>query len=230
MKGKGAILQKQTVELHGIAVCVLRKNIKNQYIRIRPDGGVQVSVPAYFSDSQVVTFLEKNWQWIVQHRGEHKEPEYKTGEIHNLWGRPYELVVERSMKKALTELRGRQIYMRVPAKSTTVEHRKQLDAFYKEELQRRLSEVSARYESIVGKKAEQWRFRRMKTRWGSCQIQKKRICLNIQLAEKPMECLEYVVVHELTHLHEPAHNRRFWSLVEQFYPDWKKVRDKMNAR
>lgn len=230
MKGKGKIVQKQTMELHGITIYLLRKNIKNQYIRLRPDGGVQVSVPSYFPDNAIAEFLEKHWQWIEENRGVQKELEYVTGEVHDLWGNPYELLVERSLKRALTEVRGEQIYMRVPAKSTDVERRKQLDLFYKQELQRRLPEIASHYEKIVGKKAAEWRFRRMKSRWGSCQIQKRRICLNLQLAEKPVECLEYVVVHELTHLHEPSHNQRFWSLVDQFYPDWKKQKKKLNAR
>ena len=230
MKGKGKIVQKQTMELHGITIYLLRKNIKNQYIRLRPDGGVQVSVPSYFPDNAIAEFLEKHWQWIEENRGVQKELEYVTGEVHDLWGTPYELLVERSLKRALTEVRGEQIYMRVPAKSTDVERRKQLDLLYKQELQRRLPEIASHYEKIVGKKAAEWRFRRMKSRWGSCQIQKRRICLNLQLAEKPVECLEYVVVHELTHLHEPSHNQRFWSLVDQFYPDWKKQKKKLNAR
>lgn len=154
--------------------------------------------------------FQKEWDDV-------NEITYTTGEQHDLWGIPYGLVVERSLKKPLTEIREGQIYMRVSAKSTVVERQKQLDAFYKKEMADKLQDIKNKYEPIVGKKAEEWRFRRMKSRWGSCQIQKRRICLNVELAEKPPECLAYVVVHELTHLHEPAHNKRFWSLVEQFY-------------
>lgn len=218
-------MEEKTTKLQGITLHLMRKRIKNRYIRIKPGGEVEVSVPYYVSDQQLAAFLEKNWHWIQTKREEVLqnektavgEPVYITGERHDLWGSPYELLVERSLKKPLTEIRGKQIYMRVPAKSTIVERRKQLDAFYKRELMEKLQDIAATYEPIVGKQAEEWRFRRMKTRWGSCQIQRKRICLNIQLAEKPVECLAYVVVHELTHLHEPAHNKRFWSLVEQFY-------------
>lgn len=226
MNRKGQIVREQTMELHGIPLHIVRKKIKNQYIRIHPEGDVLVSVPLHLSDSQLAAFLEKHWQWIQEKREETLEKEqngaahseYTSGEIHFLWGQPYELCVERSLKKPLTEQRGQQIYMRVTAKSTTVERRKQLDAFYKEQLMVKLSEMVDKYEAIVGRKAEKWQFRRMKSRWGSCQIANKKICLNLQLAEKPVECLEYVLVHELTHLHEPSHNKRFWSLVEQFYP------------
>lgn len=222
---KYQLVEEKTTICKGITLHLMRKRIKNRYIRIKPGGEVEVSVPYYISDQQLAAFLEKNWHWIQIKREEilkrektpMEEPVYRTGEWHDLWGISYELLVERSLKRPLTEIRGKKIYMRVPAKSTTVERRKQLDAFYKEELMEKLQDIKTIYEPIVGKRAEEWRFRRMKTRWGSCQIQRKRICLNIQLAEKPVECLAYVVVHELTHLHEPSHNRRFWSLVEQFY-------------
>lgn len=238
MKKGCEFVEENKIELHGVTVHLLRKKIKNLYIRVNPPGGeVMVSVPLYISDRQIASFLEEHWSWIQEKREEltkqeqgKKEPQYVTGETHFLWGKPYELQVERSLKKPLTELRGAQIYMRVSAYSTVEERRKQLDLFYKQELQKKLPDFVERYESIVGRHAEEWRFRRMKTRWGSCQIQKKRICLNIQLAEKPVECLEYVVVHELTHLHEAGHNKRFWTLVERFYPDWKNVKKKMNVR
>lgn len=237
MNGKGRIVREQTVEYHGIPLHIVRKRIKNQYIRIHPHGEVLVSVPFCLSDDQIASFLEKHWQWIREKREETLEKEqagrtgseYKTGEIHYLWGQPCELCVERSLKKPKTEQRGQQIYMRVTAKSTAVERQKQLDAFYKEQLNEKLAGLVHNYEAIVGRRAEQWQFRRMKTRWGSCQVQKKKICLNLQLAEKPVECLEYVLVHELTHLHEPSHNKRFWSLVEQFYPgDVVQAKDLLN--
>jgi len=229
-------VKEQRIELHGVTVHLLRKKIKNRYIRIKPpEGEIMVSVPWHTPDQQIVSFLEEHWSWIQEKREEifsqesgKEELQYVTGETHFLWGEPYELYVERSLKKPLTEIRREQIYMRVPAHSTVEERRKQLDSFYKQEMWKRLPDLIERYERIVDRHARDWRFRRMKTRWGSCQIQKKRICLNIQLAEKTPECLEYVVVHELTHLREPAHNKHFWGLVDQFYPEWKNIKEKMN--
>lgn len=230
-------MKDTTMEISGIPVTIIRKKIKNLYIRIKiPDGEVKVSVPEYTSRERIEEFIEKHQNWIEKKRAEILSqsasvptPQYKTGEIHYLWGEPYELVVERSLKRPLTELRTQQgkriIYMRTGAKSTEVERRKQLDNWYKEEIKKVLPEWIDKYETIVGKKAEVWTFRRMKSRWGSCHVQKKKICLNIQLAEKPPACLEYVVVHELTHLHEAAHNKRFWQLVGTFLPEYRKGRE-----
>lgn len=225
--------------INDIPVFLTRKKIKNLYIRIKaPEAKVMVSVPVSMPDAYVKEFIIKQWDWIRGKReeildtgtveGEAEESQYVSGEIHSFWGIPYELMVERSLKKPFTELREDKIYMRVTAHSTTEERRRQLDRWYQEQLIKVLPELSEKYEEIVGRHASEWRFRRMKTRWGSCNIQKKRICLNIQLAEMPVECLEYVIVHELTHLHEAGHNKRFWGLVDQFYPGWQEVKRRLN--
>lgn len=224
--------------INDIPIFLTRKKIKNLYIRIKaPEAKVMVSVPIFMPDAYVKEFITKQWDWI---RGKRKEildagtvereagEQYVSGEVHDLWGIPYELIVERSLKRPVTELRGDKIYMRVTAHSTCEERRRQLDKWYQGQLMEILPELAAKYETIVGRHASQWRFRRMKTRWGSCNIQKKRICLNIQLAQMPVECLEYVMVHELTHLHEAGHNKRFWGLVDQFYPRWQEVKRRMD--
>ncbi len=222
-----------------IPVCLTRKKIKNLYIRIKaPEARVMVSVPVSMPDASVKDFIREHWDWIRGKREEilnagtvereAGEKQYISGEVHDLWGIPYELIVERSLKKPVTEWRENKIYMRVTAHSTREERRKQLDIWYEEQIREVLPQLVAKYEEIVGRQASEWRFRRMKTRWGSCSIQKKRICLNIQLAEMPVECLEYVIVHELTHLHEAGHNKRFWGLVDQFYPGWREVKRRMN--
>jgi len=220
-------------KINDIEVSVIKKKIKNLYIRIQPpEAKVVVSVPLHTTQKTIVKFLEEHWEWIVEHREnvlskkevKKEVKRYLSGEIHYLWGQPYELLVERSMKKTLTEIRKDKIYMRVTAHSTEEERRKQLDKWYREKIEETLPEVISYYEKIVGKHAKEWKFRRMKTRWGSCNIQKKRICLNIQLAELPKECLEYVVTHELNHLHEAGHNARFWGLMDDFYPNWREVK------
>ena len=226
------IEQAALCEIAGISCLITKKNIKNLYIRIREqDGMVLVNVPVGLTDEQIERFVLDHQEWIQKKQQEtlagkgRRDYRYVTGEMHFLWGEAYELYVERSMKRPLTELRRHQdkkvIYMRVPAKSTEVERRKQLDRWYQEEIKKVLPELIEKYTTIVGKQVEVWTFRRMKSRWGSCHIVKKKICLNIQLAEMSPICLEYVVVHEMTHLHEPSHNKRFWQLVGTLFPEYR---------
>ncbi len=215
-----------------ILVIVTKKKMKNMYLRIRePEGNIQISAPWGASQKQIQQFIENNWEWIVKKREEvmaKEQKEYVTGEKHSLWGQEYKLFVERSLKKPMTELRGDEIYLRVTAHSTVEERRKQLDKWYKEQLKKEVEKQKEHWEFVVGKQAKEWTFRRMKTRWGSCHVQKEKICLNIQLAEKPYSCLEYVMVHELTHLHETGHNKRFWGLMDKFYPSWRLVKKQLN--
>ena len=230
-------MTEQDMEYKGIVIHLTRKKIKNLYIRIKePNARVMVSVPFHTPQEAVFDFLEKQYGWICKKRKEvleaerkaEPEKQYLSGESCLLWGIPHKLITERSLKKPLTELRENTIYMRVTANSTQVDRRKQLDGLYPEQLEKRLTELIPECEKIVGKHALEWRFRRMKTRWGSCHIQKKRICLNLQLAEKSPDCLEYVVIHELTHLHERGHNKRFRELMDSFCPDWREKKRKLN--
>ena len=93
-----------------------------------------------------------------------------------------------------------------------------------------LPQVIQKCERITGLHALEWKLRDMKTRWGSCNIQKKRIWLNIQLAAYPRECLEYVVTHELVHLLVPGHGKEFWAYMDRFFPEWRRVRKELNGR
>ena len=101
---------------------------------------------------------------------------------------------------------------------------------YKKKLLEVLPQVIRKCERITGLHALEWKLRDMKTRWGSCNIQKKRIWLNIQLAAYPRECLEYVVTHELVHLLVPGHGKEFWAYMDRFFPEWKRVRKELNGR
>ncbi len=112
----------------------------------------------------------------------------------------------------------------------TEEERKAQKEAYKRQLLEALPQVIQKCERVTGLHALEWKLRDMKTRWGSCNIQKKRIWLNIQLAAYPRECLEYVVTHELVHLLVPGHGKEFQAYMDRFFPDWKRVRKELNGR
>ena len=95
-------------------------------------------------------------------------------------------------------------------------------------LKKDVEKLIAKWEPVMGVKASGVTIRKMKTRWGSCNVRTHHININLALAKKPPECLEYVVVHELTHILEPSHNAVFWGYMTQFYPNWKRVRKYLN--
>ncbi len=101
--------------------------------------------------------------------------------------------------------------------------------WYRSELKARIPEMTARWEPVIGVRVAQWGVKRMKTRWGTCNIDARRIWLNLELARKPLRCLEYVTVHEMIHLLEQSHNERFLDLMDQFMPRWRRYRDELNS-
>ncbi len=225
------------IELH-------RKKIKNLYLRVHPDGRVTLSAPKRLSDKAIREFLDEKSDWIQiqrekmlsrQNSVSRQELTYSTGEKHYLWGQPYILVVEETPGRssaAVTKVIWEEqkensspaILLRVPTDSTPEQRKHLLDEFYRSELNVVIPYLLEKYTRIVGKTPEEWRVRNMKTRWGTCNVVDRRIWLSLHLAKKDPRCLEYVIVHELTHLHEPNHSKAFWERVGKYYPDWKAVR------
>lgn len=215
---------------------IQKKNLKNLYIRVNPpEGDVTVSAPTEVSEEEIRLYLLKKMPEITKIRNKmlaqerQSKREYVSGESHYLWGKPYRLQViyeEGPQKIVKTPTK---IIMTVP-EGTTVDARERLmTEWYRQELKRVLSTVSAQCEKKTGVSADEFRIKNMRTRWGTCNIEKRRIWINLQLVKKPMECLEYVVIHELVHLLERNHTHRFHALVEEFCPTWKEAKKLLAA-
>lgn len=141
-----------------------------------------------------------------------------------MWGKPYRLEVVYGNKKSEVKKTPRKIVLKVPEGTDISKRELIITEWYRAEIKRVLEIISKKCEKNTGLKANEYRVKNMKTRWGTCNIDKKRIWINLQLAKKPMECLEYVLTHELVHLIEKNHTNRFHALVEEFYPTWKEAR------
>lgn len=216
----------------GIEVEVLKKNnLKNLYIRIiPPEGDVRVSAPGICSDEEIRNFVLKKIPEInkvkykFQKQPRQSKREYVSGESHYLWGKPYRLEVIYGDNKSEVEKIPNKIVLKVPEGTDISKRELIITEWYRRELKRVLEIVARRCEKNTGLKANEYRVKNMKTKWGTCNIDKKRIWINLQLVKKPMECLEYVLTHELVHLIEKNHTNRFHALVEEFYPTWKDAR------
>lgn len=216
----------------GIEIEISKKtNLKNMYIRITPpEGDVKVSVPISCSDEEINHFILENMPRISKSREKFKNQprqskrEYVSGEAHYLWGKPYRLEVIYGSKKSGVEKAPNKIILKVPEGADTTKREAILTEWYRGEIKRVLDIVSKKCETNTGLRANEYRVKNMKTRWGTCNIDKKRIWINLQLVKKPMECLEYVLTHELVHLVEKNHTNRFHALVAEYYPAWKEAR------
>lgn len=226
-------------ELHigGITIEILRKsNLKNLYIQvIPPDGKVIVKSPTSVSEEEIRLHVLKKLPEITKTRDKmisqlrQTKREYVSGEAHYIWGKAYRLQVIYEGNKVSVEKTPNKLILTVP-EGTTLERRKKIiTEWYRQELKRVLSSVVSRCEKRTGLHANEYRIKNMRTKWGTCNIDKQRIWINLQLAKKPVECLEYVVIHELVHLVEKNHTNKFQALVSEYYPTWKEVKKVLNA-
>jgi predicted metal-dependent hydrolase len=154
--------------------------------------------------------------------------EYLDRESHYLWGKRYLLQVVEKDATPEVELKHNKMLFRI--RPATSDERKQdiLDAWYREKLKEVVSVLIMKWEPLMGVKVDKFFVQKMKTKWGSCNPVSRSIRLNTDLAKKPPECLEYIVVHEMTHLLEPTHNSRFVTLMDQFMPKWRFYKDELN--
>ena len=219
--------------IENIPITLKRKNIKNMYIRITPPHGeVKVSAPFFISDDEIIKFVKSKKSWILKKQKyilEHdiKMPlKYMNGEKHQIWGNEYELqlISNENVKEAF--VKEDIIYLPVPKRSTIDKRKSILDEFYRKELQIAIPDVLKKCTMIVGRKPKSVTVRKMKN-WGNCK-QDGRITLNLNLAKKDKECLEYVTIHELCHLIEFNHGKNFKKLMDKFCPDWKKIKKRLN--
>lgn len=222
----------EIVEISGLQIRVLKKrNLKNLYIRVNPpEGDVTVSAPLGFPDEEIKLFVLRKLPEITKVRNKmnvqprQSKREYVSGESCYLWGKPYRLQIVSGQKRYSIEKTPNKIIMTVPEGATIESKEQALTEWYRTELKRVLETVFDNCRKKTGIDADEAKIKKMKTRWGTCNIESRRIWINLQLAKKPPECLEYVVIHELVHLLEKNHTNRFNALVEEFCPTWKEAK------
>lgn len=223
------------IKLGEIAIDVVRKDIKNIHLSVYPPAGrVRISAPKRMTIDNIRVFAITKLGWIKKQQQKLQEQvretprEYLDRESHYLWGKRYLLKVEEKDSTAYVSLKHNRMVLHI--RPDTSDERKQviLAEWYREKLKEVVPALIAKWEPLMGVKVEKVFVQRMRTKWGSCNHRARNIRLNTELAKKPSECLEYVVVHELAHLLEPTHNSRFIALMDRFMPKWHFYRDELN--
>lgn len=219
-----------------IEVEVHRKRIRHLYLRVMPpDGRLRVSAPLRIGDDSIRQAVERRMPWVRRQQDRQRQREresarsWVSGERHYVEGIARELNVSTHEGKPHVGLLGEStLEMRVRPGTGRDERADLLDGWYRERLKASIPRLIAVWEPFMGVTVKEWRIRKMRTRWGSCSIRNGRIWLSLELAKKPMRCLEYVIVHEMAHLIEPSHNRRFWGILDRHLPDWRARKDELN--
>ncbi|WP_438984388.1 M48 family metallopeptidase [Aequoribacter sp.] len=210
------------------------KPIKHLYLRIERDSGrVKISAPKGTKMRAIETFLREKSHWILQkqraarkRRASNQPP---PGSI-KLWGEQVRLQIERGKKRAVTQDPPDVLRITLLPGDDEIRQEQVLDQYYRDELSQKIKQLAPHWEHKLKVSANEYRVKKMRTRWGSCNIPKQRIWLNLWLAEKPIEQLELVLVHELVHLIEPGHGGRFQALMTQHMPDWRDRDKALNLR
>lgn len=228
--------QRDVIHIGDIEIQVVRKDIKHLHLAVYPPAGrVRVSAPARLDDEAVRLAVVPRLGWIRRQRAKFAEQErqsrreFVTGESHYVQGRRYRLdVVEGRGRAGVRVANASTLALQVRPGADQAKRERTLQAWYRQLLREQIPPLIAKWEPVMGVDVAEWRIKRMKTRWGSCNTAARRIWLNLELAKKPASCLEYIVVHEMVHLLERRHNDRFRAYMDKFLPQWRLQRDELN--
>ena len=219
----------------GLGIDVVYKNIKHLHISVYPPvGRVRVAAPDRMDEDTIRLAVVQRLPWIKRQREQllsadrQSERQMLSGESHFVWGQRYRLDVSRSSGHHAVELKAQTMWLTASPGATADDRRAVLDRWYRRQLKAAVPELLDKWQQIVGVKVDKIVVRRMKTKWGTCVVDSKTIWLNPEPAKKNPRSLEYIVVHELTHLHERKHNDRFVELMDRYLPDWRSRRDELN--
>jgi predicted metal-dependent hydrolase len=223
------------LRLGDIDVEVRFKEVKNLHLSVHPPSGrVTVSAPVGSNPDVIRAFAATKLGWIRRHRARfHEQPrepvrEYIDRESHYVWGKRYLLEVLEAGRAPGVEVKHRHLVLSVRPGTSAAGRQAVLEKWYRHQIRAAVPPLIAEWEPRVGVRVGCFFVQRMKTKWGSCNHRAATIRLNTELAKKPRECLEYVVVHELVHLLEPTHGVRFVALLDRLIPGWTLRRNLLN--
>lgn len=222
--------------INGLAVGVERKAIKNLHLSVYPPvGRVHVSAPLECSDERIRMYVLEKWVWIAEKRraiGEYNRQdarEHVSGEAHYFRGSLYRLKVEEdNNSRQGVRIDGDYLVMTVREKSSAAHRAAVMAAWHKEQLTPVVEEYVRKWQNELDVKLATFEIRAMSAKWGTCSKAKGKAIFNVELAKKPLKCVEYVVAHELAHLIERTHNADFMKILDRHFPDWREIKDNLN--
>jgi predicted metal-dependent hydrolase len=225
----------EQISISNFKIDVVRKNIKNIHLAVYPPTGrVRIAAPLKVNDDAIRLFAISKLSWIkrYQRKFEGQERigprEYKNRESHYFQGKRYLLNIIEADEPPRVIIKNKtyiDLYLRP---GTLVEKRHGIiTEWYRVELKKQIPAMIEKWEKVLNIEVNEWKLKQMKTKWGSCNIEKKRIWINLELAKKPDCCLEYIIVHEMVHLMERLHNERFLYYMDKYLPNWKQLKTQL---
>ncbi len=223
------------LRLGDISVDVVLKDIKNVHLSVYPPTGrVRISAPHRMNRGTIRLFAISKLSWIKQQQTKLREQERETAreyldrESHYVWGKRYLLKLIEEPSAPRIELKHNKLILRVNQGANHDRKEDVVAHWYREQIKAAMPTLIAKWEPTVGVNVQRVFVQKMKTKWGSCNPASRSVRLNTDLAKKPRECLEYIVVHEMVHMLEPTHNAQFVAIMDRLFPQWRVCRDELN--
>lgn len=224
------------IDVNGLTVDVVRKDIKNLHLAVYPPNGrVRVAAPLRLDDEAVRLAVIARLAWIKRQRAKYEaqeretKREYLNGESHYFLGARYRLnIVEEDAQPKVIVRNKQYLDLYIRPGSDSVQRERIITAWYRANLKAMIPPLIEKWEPVMGVQVADWGVKQMKTKWGSCNIKAHRIWVNLELVKKPSRCLEFIIVHEMAHLLERQHNERFIELISKFLPQWRQYREELN--
>lgn len=223
-------------KLGNMPVDVVLKDIGNIHLSVHPPAGkVRIAAPLRMDIDTIRVFAITKLAWIKSQQKKLREQERETPreyldrESHYVWGKRYLLSLVEKEAAPSVELKHRKMILQLRPAASHEKRQEVLDAWYREQLKKAAPPLIAKWEKVFGVQAGKVFVRKMKTKWGSCSPGAGNVRLNTDLAKKPLQCLEYIVAHELAHLLERRHNDRFTALMDTHLPHWRQSRELLNG-
>ena len=225
------------LQLGSVEALVVRKPIKNLQLSVLPPNGwVRVTAPSNMKDDAIRNLLALRLPWIKKQQakftGQERQTkrDYSSGESHYFFGKRYRLEVVYKDEAPAVKLKGKnKIILQVRPKSPAIKRREVMMDWYRKELYTIVDDLIIKWQKKMGVEVKFWGIKQMKTRWGTCNHKRARVLINLELAKKPIACVEYVVVHELLHLIEKKHSDKFVALMAKYIPKWKGIKEELNS-
>lgn len=222
-------------EIAGVEMRIVRKDVRHLHLNVLPpDGRVRITAPPWMETESVRLFVLGKLGWIKRQRqkmsvqARETPRDYIDRESHFVWGQRYLLQIVEHDATPQVELRHKKLVMRVRPGSDAARREAVLSAWYRNQLRNEAQRLLGHWVPLVGRRPDVIHIQKMKTKWGSCNPAKGSIRLNTELAKKPPECLEYILLHELVHLLDPTHGPQFIATMDQLLPQWRDRREALN--
>jgi predicted metal-dependent hydrolase len=224
------------MKIQDIEIEIIKKKIKNLHLYVLPpNGAVRISAPLSLSDENIRLFAVSKINWIRVQQNKfagqlrHSKREFVSGETIYIWGKPYYLQIAYSNKTNHFLLDGEKAILTVRKESTAQQRENCVNEVLRKYLKTEINRLLPVWEQKTGLQCKRWLVKYMKTRWGTYSVTTGTVSFNLQLAHKPIECLEYIIVHELGHVAHHNHGKGFVAYMDAYLPYWRETKNKLNT-